>query len=66
MVQAHYRVVVHFALQPPSNPNPDSTLLKVIVKLAMLSETALFGDILPEYRIRLPTEKEREIKVQSA
>jgi hypothetical protein len=36
---------------------------QVIVKMALLSEAMVFADILPDYRIRLPTEKEREMKV---
>ncbi|KAG8638203.1 nucleolar complex protein 3 homolog [Manihot esculenta] len=34
-----------------------------IVKLALLSLLAVFKDIIPGYRIRLPTEKELEMKV---
>lgn len=34
-----------------------------IVKMALLSEAMVFADILPDYRIRLPTEKEKEMKV---
>jgi nucleolar complex protein 3 len=34
-----------------------------IVKMAALSEAMVFADILPDYRIRLPTEKEKEMKV---
>ena len=35
----------------------------IIVKMALLSEAMVFSDILPDYRIRLPTEKEKEMKV---
>eukprot|EP00960_Hanusia_phi_P078018 768767-Hanusia_phi.AAC.8 len=35
----------------------------VVAKLAILSETAVFSDIIPGYRIRLPTQKEKEMKV---
>lgn len=35
----------------------------IIVKMALLSEAMVFADILPDYRIRLPTEKEKEMKV---
>jgi nucleolar complex protein 3 len=34
-----------------------------IVKMALLSEATVFADILPDYRIRQPTDKEKEIKV---
>ncbi|MCI02091.1 nucleolar complex protein 3, partial [Trifolium medium] len=34
-----------------------------IVKLGLLSLLAVFRDIIPGYRIRLPTEKEQEMKV---
>lgn len=34
-----------------------------VSKLAMLSLLAVFKDILPGYRIRLPTEKEMDIPV---
>ncbi|KFK42308.1 hypothetical protein AALP_AA2G239000 [Arabis alpina] len=34
-----------------------------IVKLGLLSLLAVFGDIIPGYRIRLPTDKELEMKV---
>jgi nucleolar complex protein 3 len=34
-----------------------------IAKLAMISQAMVFADILPDYRIRLPTEKEKEMKV---
>ncbi|KGN44277.1 nucleolar complex protein 3 homolog [Cucumis sativus] len=36
---------------------------QAIVKLGLLSLLAVFKDIIPGYRIRLPTEKELEIKV---
>jgi hypothetical protein len=34
-----------------------------VSRLAMLSLLAVFKDIIPGYRIRLPTEKELEVKV---
>lgn len=34
-----------------------------VARLAMLSLLAVFKDILPGYRIRLPTEKELEVPV---
>ncbi|KAJ4955308.1 hypothetical protein NE237_012091 [Protea cynaroides] len=37
-----------------------------IVKLGLLSLLAVFKDIIPGYRIRLPTEKEQEMKVSKA
>ncbi|CAL5192380.1 unnamed protein product [Lathyrus oleraceus] len=36
---------------------------RTIVKLGLLSLLAVFRDIIPGYRIRLPTEKEQEMKV---
>ena len=34
-----------------------------VARLAMLSAVAVHKDILPGYRIRLPTAKEQEVKV---
>ncbi|GAB2275563.1 hypothetical protein Dimus_010321 [Dionaea muscipula] len=39
---------------------------ETIVKLALLSCSAIFKDIIPGYRIRLPTEKEKEMTVSKA
>lgn len=36
---------------------------EVVGQLAMLSLLAVFKDICPGYRVRLPTEKELEVKV---
>lgn len=38
-------------------------VLAQVARLAMLSLLAVFKDILPGYRIRLPTEKELEVPV---
>jgi nucleolar complex protein 3 len=49
-------------ISTPSHPEPVSNDI-VIRKLTMLSELAVFKDIIPGYRIRALTEKEREEKV---
>ena len=48
-----------FARIPPSLP------VQVVAQLAMVSLLAVFKDICPGYRIRLPTEKELEVKVSA-
>ncbi|KAK9150589.1 hypothetical protein Syun_008898 [Stephania yunnanensis] len=51
---------LHEMLQISKDEDPD------IVKLGLLSLLAVFKDIIPGYRIRLPTEKEREMTVSKA
>lgn len=38
----------------------------VVARLALLSQAAVFKDILPDFRVRLPTEKETMIRVSRA
>ena len=63
-VNIHVRCVTwtisHFIIEPRF----ESHLCEMQVsRLAMLSLLAVFKDILPGYRIRLPTEKELEVPV---
>lgn len=60
MVFSHRRTVSHALHSRLANT---CVVLSQVARLAMLSLLAVFKDILPGYRIRLPTEKELEVPV---
>ena len=46
-----------------SNQEPSTAGIMQVARLAMLSAAAVFADVLPGYRIRLPTDKELAMPV---